>query len=70
MPRKRKKDYDEGEPEPLNFEDEEHGLRDHLREIPMNAGDARGDSEDDQYYEEEEAISPEEVEDREEEDTL
>lgn len=70
MPHKRRKDYDEGEPEPLNFEDEEHGLRDHLREIPVNPADARGDSEDDQYYEEEEAISPEEVEDRDEEGDL
>lgn len=64
MARKNRDNFDDGDPEPLDFgEDEE-------LEISKFPGDERGDSEDDQYYEEEEAISPEEVEDREEEDDL
>lgn len=70
MAHKRRKNEDEGDPEPLNFDEEEHGLREHLRMPYMNPADERGDAEDDQYYEEEEAISPEEVEDREEEGNL
>lgn len=64
MTRKNRDNFDDGDPEPLHFdEDEKLGIS----KFPK---DVRGDSEDDQYYEEEEAISPEEVEDREEEDDL
>ncbi len=64
MTRKNRDNFDDGDPEPLHF-DENDDL-----EIHNFPADARGDSEDDQYYEEEEAISPEEVEDREEEGDL
>ena len=50
------------EPKPLNFDqDEEKGPSDHLEEPFTTLADERGDNEDDQYYEEEESISPEEV---------
>ena len=61
-----KKDSDD--PRPLNFDhDIENGPSDHLKEPFMTPADERGDSENDQYYEEEEALSPEEVKDRKEE---
>ncbi|MBS0629170.1 MAG: hypothetical protein JSS30_02965 [Verrucomicrobia bacterium] len=71
MVNRKRKEHDEGEPEPLNFdEDEGFDLSNHLRMHKLSPSDVRGDAEDDQYYEEQEAISPEEVEDREEEGTL
>ncbi len=67
MPRKRKQDPDD--PKVLNFDhDEERGPSDHLKEPYMTPEDERGDNKDDQYYEEEEALSPEEVELRKEEE--
>ncbi len=57
---KKKKNFDE--PRPLNFDqDEKKGPSDHLKEPFLTEEDERGDAEDDQYYEEEEALSPEEV---------
>ena len=45
------------DPKPLNFDhDEENGPKDPF----MTPSDARGDDENEQYYQEEEAISPEE----------
>ncbi|CCB85758.1 hypothetical protein [Parachlamydia acanthamoebae] len=56
------------DPKPLNFDrDEEKGPSDHLKKPFMTPADERGDNEDDQYYDEEEALSPEEVEERKEE---
>lgn len=70
MPRKKKK-RDPDEPKPLNFDqDEEKGPSDHLKKPYMTAGDKRGDSEDDQYYDTEEALSPEETKKRKEEGTI
>ncbi len=63
---KKKDPYD---PRPLNFDDDEQkGPSDHLKKPFMSPEDARGDTEDDQYYDEEEAISPEEAKLRKEED--
>lgn len=60
---------DPDDPKPLNFDDaEETGPSDRLKRPFITPEDARGDNQDDQYYEEQEAISPEEVEDREEDD--
>ena len=65
----KKKKHDSDEPKPLNFDqDEEKGPSDHLKEPFTTLGDERGDNEDDQYYEEEETISPEEVRLRKEEE--
>ena len=59
------------DPKPLNFDHaEEKGPSDHLKEPFMTPEDERGDNEDEQYYEEEEAISPEEAKIRKEEDLL
>jgi len=67
--RKKKKDADD--PKPLNFDhDVERGPSDHLKKPFMTPADERGDNEDDQYYDEEEALSPEETKDRKEEDDL
>lgn len=56
------------DPKPLNFdEDEKRGPSDHLREPYMTPEEERGDNEDDQYYDEEEALSPEETKLRKEE---
>jgi hypothetical protein len=69
MIRKRKENSDD--PKPLNFdEDEEKGPSDHLKKPFMTPEDERGDNEDDQYYDEEEALSPEEAKLRKEEDDL
>jgi hypothetical protein len=58
-----------GDPKPLNFDqDEQHGPSDHLKKPFMTPEDERGDAQDDQYYDIEEAVSPEEAEDRKEED--
>jgi len=65
----KKKKRDPDDPKPLNFDrDEEKGPSDHLKKPFLTPEDLRGDNEDDQYYEKEEAISPEEVKERKEED--
>lgn len=66
-----KKKINEGDPRPLNFDqDEKKGPSDHLERPFMTPSEQRGDSEDDQYYDEEEAISPEEVKERKKQDDL
>ncbi len=71
MARKKKKKSDDGDPKPLNFDhDEEKGPSDHLKKTYMSAEDKRGDNEDDQYYDTEEALSPEETKKRKEEGNL
>ncbi len=66
-----KKKRDPADPKPLNFDhDEKTGPSDRLKKPYMSPEDARGDNKDDQYYEEEEAISPEEVKSRKKEGTL
>lgn len=56
------------DPKPLDFDhDEETGPSDHLEKPFMTPEDERGDAEDDQYYDAEEAISPEESQLRKEE---
>lgn len=63
----RKKNPDD--PKSLNFDhDEQKGPSDHLKKPFLTPEDERGDNEDDQYYDEEEALSPEEVKLRKEED--
>lgn len=70
MARKKKK-RDSDEPKPLNFDqDEQKGPSDHLKKPYMTPEDARGDNEDDQYYEEEETLNPEETKERKEENDL
>lgn len=70
MPRKKKK-RDPDDPRPLNFDhDEEKGPSDRLKKPYMSPEDARGDSEDDQYYDSEESLSPEEAKLRKKEDTI
>ena len=65
----KKKKRDPDDPKPLNFDrDEEKGPSDHLKQPFLTPEDLRGDNEDDQNYEKEEAISPEEVKERKEED--
>lgn len=67
--KKKKSNYDD--PKPLNFDrDEKKGPSDHLKKPFMTPSEERGDNESDQYYQEEEAISPEEVKERKEEDDL
>lgn len=67
----KKKKKDPADPESLNFDhDEEKGPSDHLQEPFMTSEDMRGDNKDDQYYEEEEAISPEENQLQKEEDNI
>lgn len=68
---KKKKRRDPDDPKPLNFDQaEKTGPSDRLKKPFMSPEDARGDSEDDQYYDEEEALSPEEVKKRKEEGTI
>jgi hypothetical protein len=70
MSHKRKKS-NPNERKPLNFDhDVEKGPGDHLKKPFMTPSDIRGDTEDYQYHEEEEAISPEEVKKRKEEGDL
>lgn len=70
MPHNKKKRNDEN-PKPLNFDhDEKTGPSDHLEKPFMTPTDARGDTRDSQYYEEEEAMSPEEVQERKKHDNL
>jgi len=69
MAKKRRRNPDD--PAPLNFDhDEEKGPSDHLREPYLTLEDERGDDEDEQYYETEEALSPEEIKQRKGEGTL
>ncbi len=67
----KKKKFNPDEPKPLNFDhDEERGPSDHLKEPFMTPEEERGDNEDEQYYETEETLSPEETKERKEEDDL
>lgn len=67
----KKKHRDPDDPQPLNFDDdEEKGPNDHLRKPFMTPDELRGDNEDDQYYDEEEALSPEETKERKEEESF
>jgi hypothetical protein len=67
--KKKKRNVDD--PKPLNFDHaEKTGPSDRLKEPFMTPSEERGDNENDQYYEEEEAMSPEEVKERKEEDDL
>jgi len=60
MAHKNKRDFDD--PQPLNFDnDVERGVSDRLRKPFSTPEENRGDNEDDQYYDEEEALSPEEA---------
>lgn len=53
------------DPEPLNFDhDEENGPSDYLDHPIKYPPDQRGDVQETQYNQEDEAISPEEVEER------
>lgn len=62
MSKKNKDPVDPDDPKPLNFDEaEEHGVSDHLKRPYQTPEDERGDNEDDQYYEMEEGLSPEEV---------
>lgn len=64
----KKKKRNPDDPKPLNFDnDVEHGPSDRLKEPFMTPEEERGDAEDDQYYQEEEALSPEETKLRKEE---
>ena len=66
-----KKKNDSDEPSRLNFDhDEKKGFSDRLKKPFMSPEDARGDNKDDQYYDTEESISPEEAKKRKEEGTL
>lgn len=64
MPHKKKNEI----PKPLNFDHDEPD--DHLEKPILTPAEERGDNEDNQYYEEEEALSPEEVKIRKEQDDL
>ena len=67
----KKKKINPDDPKPLNFDhDTETGPSDHLKEPFMTPSEERGDNEDDQYYDTEEALSPEETEKRKEEGNL
>lgn len=59
------------DPRPLNFDhDEQTGPSDRLDKPFMTPSDSRGDQQDDQYYDTEEALSPEEAKRRKLEGTL
>ncbi len=64
--KKRKRDPDD--PKPLNFDQTRPD--DHLKKPFMTPKDARGDDQNEQYYDEEEAMSPEEVKIRKQEKTM
>jgi len=68
MPHKKKKEKS-GDPKPLNF-DRDNGTGDFLKKTFLTPEDARGDTEETQYLEEEEALSPEEVKKRKKEGTI
>lgn len=62
---KRKKDKNSDDPQPLNFDhDEETGPSDYLEKPKKFPADQRGDVQETQYNQEDESISPEEVEER------
>jgi len=70
MPRKKKKS-DSDNPKPLNFDhDQVKGPGDRLKKPFMSPADIRGDNKDDQYYDAEETLSPEEAKARKEEGNL
>jgi len=57
-----RKKRDSDNPQPLNFDhDEEKGPGDRLKKPFMTPAEERGDDENDQTYETEEALSPEET---------
>jgi hypothetical protein len=67
----KKKKENSGDPKPLNFDnDEKKGPSDHLEKPFSTPADKRGDTQETQYYEEEEALSPEEVKIRKKEGNL
>lgn len=67
MSRKKKEEKSE-DPKPLNFDqDIQKGPGDHLKKPFTTPEDQRGDTQDYQYYEQEEALSPEETKKRKEE---
>jgi hypothetical protein len=69
--KKKKKSRDPDDPTPLNFDHaDKTGPSDRLKKPFMTPKDARGDNADHQYYDEEEALSPEEVKKRKEEGTM
>jgi hypothetical protein len=69
MVHKKKRDPDD--PKSLNFDhDLEKGVSDRLENTYQTPEEKRGDNEDDQYYDEEEALSPEETKLRKEGDDL
>jgi len=68
MSHKKKKEKSDN-PKPLNF-DQDKGTGDYLKKPFMTPEDARGDTEDRQYHEEEEALSPEETKKRKKEGTI
>jgi hypothetical protein len=72
MSRKRKKgNSNPDDPKPLNFDyADKQGPSDRLKKPFQTPEDARGDNQDDQYYDEEEALSPEEAKKRKEEGTI
>lgn len=69
MSKRKKRDPDD--PKPLNFDhDEKRGVGDRLDKPFMTPADIKGFNEETQYYQEEEALSPEEVKKRKQEGTL
>ena len=68
MSHKKKKEKSDN-PKPLNF-DQDKGSGDYLEKPFMTPEDLRGDTQDNQYYEEEEALSPEEIKQRKKEGNL
>ena len=68
MSKKKRRDPDD--PKPLNFDHDQKGPNDRLQKPFMTPADATGKNEEDQYYEQEEALSPEEVKKRKEEDSM
>ena len=61
----------EDDPKPLNFDNaDEKGPSDRLKRPFLTPEEERGDNEDDQYYDEEDALSPEESEKRKQEGDL
>ena len=55
---------------PLNFDESAEKVTGHLKSPAMTREEMRGDNEAEQYYEQEEALSPEEVKLRKKEDEL
>ncbi len=66
-----KKERNTGEPKPLDFEHNKKKIpTDRSKKPFMSPADKRGDDENEQYYEEEEALSPEEAKLRKQEGNL